>query len=359
MKFLLRKLFLPLLVVTSLSGCGGPLIQSEPNPLNFTSASFPAGQYSARFDNVQFLLDTSQSMDNDGQEKLQSAKSFLNSINLSLPDDFSANTGLRTFGHSLKQCENNTGLVYGMSQYSRDVMANGLEKVRFAWGDRPLASAINAAAADLEDFSGTSALVIVSDGSWNWHDAPDAVREVKTRMGDNLCVYTVWVGDVVGTHKMLEKVAMAGGCGFAENGAVLTDQKALATYVEKVLLTRKPAPLVVEEPPKAVAFNLFFGFDLSAIVDKMVGALVQAKDYLIENPSKDFVISGHADETGSEAYNQGLSERRAASVTNWLTGNGINADRLESAGYGETQPREDNSTLEGRRLNRRVEIRTE
>lgn len=67
-------------------------------------------------------------------------------------------------------------------------------------------------------------------------------------------------------------------------------------------------------------------------------------------------IDGHTDNVGAEDYNQGLSERRAASVVNWLTENGIDASRLKSAGYGETTPVADNGTAKGRQLNRRTEM---
>jgi OOP family OmpA-OmpF porin len=77
---------------------------------------------------------------------------------------------------------------------------------------------------------------------------------------------------------------------------------------------------------------------------------------LDEEPGTDFVLSGHTDSTGPETYNQGLSERRAASVKNWLVDNGVAGSRLQTKGYGETQPKYDNSTTEGRKLNRRVEM---
>jgi len=65
-------------------------------------------------------------------------------------------------------------------------------------------------------------------------------------------------------------------------------------------------------------------------------------------------VIGHTDSTGSEAYNQALSERRAASVVAYLETRGISAGRLKASGAGESQPIADNSTREGRALNRRV-----
>lgn len=68
------------------------------------------------------------------------------------------------------------------------------------------------------------------------------------------------------------------------------------------------------------------------------------------------VISGHTDSSGSDALNQRLSERRAQSVSNYLNGAGIMPDRIESIGFGETQPVASNKTEAAKELNRRVEI---
>lgn len=67
-------------------------------------------------------------------------------------------------------------------------------------------------------------------------------------------------------------------------------------------------------------------------------------------------VVGHTDSTGSDQYNQGLSERRAASVSNYLIQAGVPADRVVAEGRGEREPRATNSTGEGRRMNRRVDI---
>lgn len=70
----------------------------------------------------------------------------------------------------------------------------------------------------------------------------------------------------------------------------------------------------------------------------------------------DVTVAGHTDSSGSEAYNQTLSENRAGAVANYFVSRGISSARLSTVGYGESQPRADNSTASGRQLNRRVEI---
>jgi outer membrane protein OmpA-like peptidoglycan-associated protein len=68
-------------------------------------------------------------------------------------------------------------------------------------------------------------------------------------------------------------------------------------------------------------------------------------------------VTGHTDSTGSAAYNQTLSEQRAATVATYLNTRGIDRQRILAFGRGLTQPVADNATAEGRALNRRVEIR--
>lgn len=67
-------------------------------------------------------------------------------------------------------------------------------------------------------------------------------------------------------------------------------------------------------------------------------------------------VAGHTDSTGSPDHNQGLSERRAASVEQYLERDGALPERIYSAGYGMSRPIASNDTEEGRRLNRRVDI---
>ncbi len=67
-------------------------------------------------------------------------------------------------------------------------------------------------------------------------------------------------------------------------------------------------------------------------------------------------IVGHTDSTGSQTYNMGLSQRRAETVRDFLTGRGIAAERLTTEWKGETQPVASNSTKEGQAKNRRTEM---
>jgi outer membrane protein OmpA-like peptidoglycan-associated protein len=86
------------------------------------------------------------------------------------------------------------------------------------------------------------------------------------------------------------------------------------------------------------------------LLDQVADALLARKDIKVE-------IDGHTDGKGSEPYNLKLSDKRAASVKQYLVGRGVEADRMSSKGFGKTMPIADNNTDEGRELNRRVELK--
>ncbi|WP_449438294.1 OmpA family protein [Pedobacter steynii] len=75
-----------------------------------------------------------------------------------------------------------------------------------------------------------------------------------------------------------------------------------------------------------------------------------------KDPNRQILIEGHSDKTGTAKYNQWLSEKRAVSVKNYLVSLGINGNRIQTSGLGDTQPIADNKTKEGRLKNRRVEV---
>ena len=90
--------------------------------------------------------------------------------------------------------------------------------------------------------------------------------------------------------------------------------------------------------------------EFRATLDKVSDSLKQYPNSLID-------VYGHTDSTGSDAYNQTLSENRARTVANYLSMQGVSPARIRSQGFGKTMPVADNATDDGRRRNRRVEIK--
>lgn len=122
-------------------------------------------------------------------------------------------------------------------------------------------------------------------------------------------------------------------------------------YNKKILLY----PIKVGE--RLQLTNVFYEVDSWEIKTESMSELERLYKLLSDNVNIAVEIGGYTDSTGTEAYNQTLSERRAKSVVSYLTQKGINKDRLSFKGYGAAAPIGDNITGEGRKLNRRTEVK--
>ncbi|WP_305042709.1 OmpA family protein [Geoalkalibacter sp.] len=376
------------LIAGLFAGCAG--LKADKQPTEFTPANFAAGQYDAKVNNFQVILDASMTMGTPAQRDLQSAKNLASAINRSIPADLALNGGLRSFGHSDRQSPNLTDLVYGMTSHTQSGFQQGLDKIKYAGGNSPLGAALLAAGQDLAGTQGKSAIIVISDGL-QMEDAPAAAKKIKAEMGDRLCIYTIAIGDSAAGRQLLEKVAQAGECGSATTDAALISQAGMASFVETVFLTPKavaapaPAPavaiidsdgdgvpdhldqcpdtprgVIVDERgcPIELKLHIEFDFDKADIRPRHKADIDRAAAFIRQYPQVPYIlIAGHTDSIGTDAYNQKLSERRANAVRDALIKqHGIDAKRLVARGYGESQPIATNDTPEGRQHNRRVEL---
>lgn len=119
-----------------------------------------------------------------------------------------------------------------------------------------------------------------------------------------------------------------------------------------------------DEVPKDVkaavdlaAKSIQFKTDSDELLPESYAKLDTIVHYLKEYPALDALIEGHTDNTGDDVYNMELSQKRSDAVKKYLTDKAIDPTRLTAKGYGETQPIADNSTPQGRAMNRRVEVK--
>jgi outer membrane protein OmpA-like peptidoglycan-associated protein len=120
--------------------------------------------------------------------------------------------------------------------------------------------------------------------------------------------------------------------------------------MEQALAEKKPVQI----------YGIYFDFNSATIKPDSEAVLKQISDILHKNSDWKVSVAGHTDNIGEAAFNQKLSEQRAAAVKEALVSRyGIAPDRLSTKGFGASRPVEPNTTLEGRARNRRVELQRE
>ena len=104
------------------------------------------------------------------------------------------------------------------------------------------------------------------------------------------------------------------------------------------------------------ASGILFATNSATLTPEAIGNMTQMAETMNKYSDTNVLIEGHTDNSGSDAINQPLSQRRAQAVANQLTSGGVDVGRIEAKGYGSTQPVADNTTAAGKAANRRVEV---
>ena len=165
------------------------------------------------------------------------------------------------------------------------------------------------------------------------------------------------LGDLIGGKRdRTEKIVGAGigALAGAAAGYYMDEQEKklrLQTAGTGVNVTREGDNLVLDMPSEVT-----FGVDSANIDAGFRNTLDQVASTLTQYEKTYVDVMGHTDSTGSDAYNQTLSERRASAVADYLSIRGVQSARLATRGYGESQPKASNLDPAGRSANRRVEI---
>jgi len=132
-------------------------------------------------------------------------------------------------------------------------------------------------------------------------------------------------------------------------------KKHIPKEVEKVVVVDRYITAISEDRLVLVGVN--FAFDKSDLLPESYPVLDNAVKLLNNKPELNIEIQGYADNIDTDAYNKKLSEERAQTVKNYLVSKGIAENRLTTVGYGESNPIADNTTEEGRAMNRRIVFR--
>ncbi len=112
----------------------------------------------------------------------------------------------------------------------------------------------------------------------------------------------------------------------------------------------------IEQTGSVAIYGIHFDTDSAKLRPDSMSALNAVLGLINNHPGSKWVIAGHTDNQGDSSHNQTLSENRAASVIAWLKQHGVDSGLLHPEGFGASRPVADNSTANGRALNRRVEV---
>lgn len=229
-------------------------------------------------------------------------------------------------------------------------------------------------AAVLAGLKGKTAVIMLSDGKSNVGGDPvqaakDAAAQHPNAVFHVVSFSQVGVKDtktIKGTGIDQEKerkgeainraIAQIGGGMYVEASSLYKNRAAMQQFVNDVFCAApKPAAAAVEQ--KVVLRGITFDVDKANIKPEYQPILDEAASTLKAKPDVKVVITGYTDNTGAADYNMGLSERRAKSVMEYFASKGIAANRMQAVGRGLNDPVADNSTKDGRALNRRVELK--
>jgi OOP family OmpA-OmpF porin len=123
------------------------------------------------------------------------------------------------------------------------------------------------------------------------------------------------------------------------------------------IVMKKPESATIVDDEIVLSNSIFFEFNSAELKDESYATLNEVVDILkAQKQLPEINIEGHTDSIGSASYNKKLSLKRAQSVRDYLIEQGIDAEKLRAAGFGETKPVSTNLSEEGRAENRRVEF---
>ena len=166
------------------------------------------------------------------------------------------------------------------------------------------------------------------------------------------------IGNNVGSGNNSELGAVIGGV--IGGGAGVLIGKRMDEQAKKIEAEVPGAQVERVDNGIVVTFDensgVYFDTNKSNINAKSKETLDKLAKVFIEFADTKILVVGHTDSSGNADYNMSLSEKRANSVTSYLVSDGIRSSRFKTLWYGETQPKYDNTTSEGRAKNRRVNV---
>ncbi|GFK93628.1 Outer membrane porin F [Fundidesulfovibrio magnetotacticus] len=282
-----------------------------------------------------------------GVSKIQMAKSTAVELNKMIPA-LSYKAGVYTFA-PYKQ-------YAGMAPYDKAAVDKGIAPISTDYDTYGRMTPMGIGLQDLDKvvggLSGKTAVIIFSDGDSNRGIDPVAVaKQMQAKYGDKICFSVVSFADNKNGERINKEIAALSKCGcFALGEELLRNQAARETFLKCALYDFIDDEVVIFR-------SIYFDFDKYNIKKEFIPVLDEGVAIIKSKPNLAVILEGHTDSIGTEKYNMGLSIRRANSVKAYFVKKGIDAGRITAVGFGKMNPRYDNKTAEGRKMNRRVEIK--
>jgi len=184
---------------------------------------------------------------------------------------------------------------------------------------------------------------------------PYSTRRDKTAKGAAIGAAVGAAGALVTGRRQADEILAGAAIGAVAGGAVGAYMDAQEEKLARIPDTRVER---VDDGTLIVHFDsdILFDFDSAALRSDARQSVDEVAKVLAEYDKTAVVVQGHTDSKGTDAYNEGLSERRAESVASYLERSGVRGSRLATQGLGERFPVASNDSEGGRQENRRVEI---
>ena len=331
-------------------------------------------------DHAYLVIDSSASVSEDFAREKALVESFVGAM-----PEGTYQSGAVAFGGYKRQASD----LATFDRAAARKQASELERLREG---TPLDRVLGEVSGALAGKRGRAAVVIFSDGlptdpvgrEVDQQSVIEAAQNLTKSYDGQVCIHTVQVGSDPAGAAFLNTLANTSPCGSARSATSIQNVAALQSFGRSVFLGAAEARGVAAAPPDTDGDGVIdgrdqcpgtpftakvdargcwriqglrFAFDSDQIKPQYFAELDELARVIARNPKLRVRIDGHTDAIGTERYNEGLSERRAAAVRDYLVKKaGVDPKRLETQGFGASKPAYTNETDEGRAGNRRTEL---
>jgi OOP family OmpA-OmpF porin len=358
-----NKLISALSVLTLAAGCATPLPSEEPlavSPIQFSAAE------QRQVENIMIVTDASGST--YFAQTFPKNKALSQSFAKALPDR-SARAASSNYNVGVIGFGGNERVTLPLQPFDRAKVESTIDQIEVMGsidgmgGTTPIHAVIDEAGQQLAGQSGDAAIVLFTDGRADDPERALASAKALVEARPNTCFHAVQVSNDPAGAELLRQLGALSPCGSERNSTTVASAPPFSSFTKDVVVGEAGLPAVAAAPDACSGTirlrGIEFAFDSSQIDPASAAVLDVAAQTLRQCGNVEVKVEGHTDWTGPDAYNQGLSERRAGSVSDYLSGTGVDRGRLEPVGYGESRPIAPNETRDGRAKNRRVELHPE